>query len=123
MPHLTVSFSSNLVQMKNSSVLKLLNQTLLDSNQFDELDIKSRLVPLNDFLVGTGAAKSGFVHAQLAILSGRSADVKKALSTHLLQALQQSCEWPVDMQVQLSVEIQDIDRASYAKIILPECNY
>lgn len=86
------------------------------SGQFsDEFDIKSRAVKVEAFRVGTGIGERGFVHVKLALLSGRSPEVKKQLSEGLLAVLQDLAPWPADVQVQLCVEIVDIDRASYSK--------
>jgi 5-carboxymethyl-2-hydroxymuconate isomerase len=48
-------------------------------------------------------------------LSGRSAQIKKQLSESLLAVVQDVCEWPSGVEVQLCVEILDIDRDSYSK--------
>jgi 5-carboxymethyl-2-hydroxymuconate isomerase len=60
-------------------------------------------------------AERGFVHVKLALLSGRSPQIKKQLSESLLAVVQDLCEWPAGVEVQLCVEILDIDRESYAK--------
>jgi len=51
-------------------------------------------------------------------LSGRSAEVKKSLSENLLAALKGAGTWPTDVEVQLSVEVVDLDRESYAKVVV-----
>ncbi len=56
-----------------------------------------------------------FVHVKLALLSGRSPQIKKQLSESLLAVLQELCEWPAGVEVQLCVELVDIDRESYSK--------
>jgi 5-carboxymethyl-2-hydroxymuconate isomerase len=55
------------------------------------------------------------VHVKLAVLSGRSPQIKQQLSQSLLAVVQDLCEWPTGVDVQLCVEILDIDRESYAK--------
>ncbi|MES2952376.1 MAG: 5-carboxymethyl-2-hydroxymuconate Delta-isomerase [Pseudomonadota bacterium] len=115
MPHLTVEYSSNLPQFNAESALMALNQTLVASGQFEDIDIKSRAVRFEQFLVGTSTANRAFVHAKLALLSGRTTETKQALSKNLLDALQAICVWPVGLNVQLCVEVQDIERESYAK--------
>ena len=56
-----------------------------------------------------------FIHVKLALLSGRSPQIKKQLSESLLAVLQDLCEWPAGVEVQLCVELLDIDRDSYTK--------
>jgi 5-carboxymethyl-2-hydroxymuconate isomerase len=115
MPHLTIEYSDNLPQFDAQETLLALNTTLAASGQFEEVDIKSRAIRLDTFLVGTSPLDRAFVHAKLAILSGRSVETKQALSNRLLAALQAACAWPATLQVQLCVEVQEIERQSYAK--------
>ncbi|WP_377707397.1 5-carboxymethyl-2-hydroxymuconate Delta-isomerase [Pseudomonas protegens] len=116
MPHLHMEYTANLPQLDVDKALLRLNHGLVASGQLsDEFDIKSRAVKVEAFRVGTGIGERGFVHVKLALLSGRSPEVKKQLSEGLLAVLQDLAPWPADVQVQLCVEIVDIDRASYSK--------
>lgn len=115
MPHLTLEYTDNLPQFNASNALLALNKALLASGQFEETDIKSRAVRLDTFLVGTTPTGHGFAHVKLAMLSGRSTQVKSELSASLLNVLKQVCELPASPQVQLCIEIQDIERETYAK--------
>lgn len=116
MPHLHMEYTANLPQLDVDKALLRLNHGLVAPGQFsDEFDIKSRAVKVEAFRVGTGIGERGFVHVKLALLSGRSPEVKKQLSEGLLAVLQDLAPWPADVQVQLCVEIVDIDRASYSK--------
>ena len=65
--------------------------------------------------IGTAPAQRGFVHVQLRLLSGRSDAVKKELSDAMAAVLHRLTPQPPGMLVQLSVEIADMDRASYYK--------
>ena len=116
MPHLHLEYTANLPELNADVALMRLNNTLVGSGQFGaELDIKSRAVKVQTFRVGTALAERAFVHVKLAVLSGRSAEIKKQLSDSLLAVLKDLCEWPTGVEVQLCVEILDIDRESYAK--------
>jgi 5-carboxymethyl-2-hydroxymuconate isomerase len=119
MPHLTLEYTDSLAPTFHAaSALLKLNQALLDSGHFEEPDIKNRALQLDTYRTGTSQDARAFVHAKLAILSGRSAETKLQLSQALLRTLQGLCQWPAGVQVQLSVEVQDIDRPSYAKAII-----
>jgi 5-carboxymethyl-2-hydroxymuconate isomerase len=119
MPHLTLEYTSNLPLFKAADTLLAMNKVLLASAEFEALDIKSRAIRLDTYLVGTHVSNhpdnQAFVHAKLALLSGRSAQTKQALSAALLVVLEQACAWPKTQALQLCVEIVEIDRASYAK--------
>lgn len=119
MPHLHLEYTKNLPELCADKVLQRLNHVLLASGQFsNEVDIKSRAVQLDVFRVGTALAERGFVHVKLAILSGRSPEVKKQISESLLAALNEAVQWPAGVDVQLCVEILDIDRDPYSKLHL-----
>jgi len=115
MPHLTLEYTGNLPQFDIENVLLELNKALVDSGQFEEIDIKSRAVRHDTFVVGTSLNNRGFVHVTLAILSGRSVQIKSALTEKLLHTLRQVYETSVNVHVQLCVEVRDIEREPYAK--------
>ncbi|MFJ2712003.1 MULTISPECIES: 5-carboxymethyl-2-hydroxymuconate Delta-isomerase [unclassified Pseudomonas] len=116
MPHLHMEYTANLPQLNADVALIRLNNTLVASGQFAaEYDIKSRAVKIETFKVGTAMGERAFVHVKLALLSGRSPQIKKQLSESLLAVVQDLCEWPADIDVQLCVELLDIDRESYTK--------
>ncbi|MBV4459798.1 MULTISPECIES: 5-carboxymethyl-2-hydroxymuconate Delta-isomerase [Pseudomonas] len=116
MPHLHLEYTANLPQLNADLALIRLNNTLVASGQFAaEYDIKSRAVKVETFRVGTAPGERAFVHVKLALLSGRSPQIKRQLSESLLAALQDLCEWPAGVDVQLCVELLDIDRESYTK--------
>lgn len=119
MPHLHLEYTANLTQLETDKVLLRLNHALVGSGQFAaEFDIKSRAVKVEHFRVGTSMNARGFIAVRLALLSGRSPQIKQQLSQSLLAVLQDLGPWPADVQVQLSVELLDIDRDSYSKIAL-----
>ncbi|WPN45917.1 MULTISPECIES: 5-carboxymethyl-2-hydroxymuconate Delta-isomerase [unclassified Pseudomonas] len=116
MPHLHMEYTANLPELNADVALMRLNNTLVGSGQFGaEIDIKSRAVKVETFKVGTALTERAFVHVKLALLSGRSAQIKQQLSQSLLAVVQELCEWPAGVEVQLCVEILDIDRESYSK--------
>lgn len=120
MPHLHVEYSDNLRELDADRLLLRLNHVLVGSGQFaDELDIKSRAVPLASYRVGTGLGERAFAHIKLAILSGRSAEVKGQLSASLLEVLKESIPGAPGVDIQLCVEVLDIDRNAYSKLHLP----
>ena len=119
MPHLHLEYTANLTQLDADKALLRLNHALVASGQFGaEFDIKSRSFKVESFRVGTAMTARGFVAVRLALLSGRSAQVKKQLSESLLAVVQELGPWPEGVQVQLSVELLDIDRDSYSKVAI-----
>ncbi len=115
MPHLTLEYSDNVPSFDAHSVLLELNQALVASGQFEEIDIKSRAVRHDTYVVGTAPDNRGFVHVTLAILSGRSPQTKRALSEGVLHALKQVWAPAANVHIQLCVEVRDMEREPYAK--------
>ncbi|HCS46285.1 MAG TPA: 5-carboxymethyl-2-hydroxymuconate isomerase [Pseudomonas sp.] len=119
MPHLHMEYTANLPDLNADVALIRLNNALVASGHFSaEFDIKSRAVKVETFKVGTALSERAFVHVKLALLSGRSGQIKKQLSESLLAVLQDLCQWPTGVEIQLAVEILDIDRESYTKIAI-----
>lgn len=118
MPHLTLEYTNNLPRFDAANALRELNGALIESKLFEEADVKSRAYSVDTFLIGVSPAPRGFVHVRLAILSGRSEQLKRDLSASLLRTLKNRCELMAGGEIQLSVEVQDIERGSYAKATL-----
>lgn len=115
MPHLTLEYTSNLTKFDTERALLALNHALLASGHFEEVDIKSRAIRLDDYLIGTTGSAHAFVHVKLALLSGRSQQTRNELSNALLRVLRVSCKGISEDRLQMSVQIEEIDRPSYAK--------
>ena len=118
MPHLTLEYTSNLNKLDTERALLALNHALMASGHFEEVDIKSRAIKLDDFLIGTTGGAHAFVHVKLALLSGRSQQTRNELSNALLRVLRVSCKGISEDRLQMSVQVEEIDRPSYAKGVM-----
>lgn len=120
MPHITIEVSPDLIDFDSARALERVNRVLAESGQFDDADIKSRVLRLPDVLVGTTGTSQGFVHATLRLLAGRSQQSRAALSAGILQALISSLPAEAGWQrpVQVSVEVVEMDRPTYAKKVV-----
>ncbi|NHQ87290.1 5-carboxymethyl-2-hydroxymuconate Delta-isomerase [Iodobacter sp. HSC-16F04] len=114
MPHLNIEYSKNLSTFNPRLALQQLNNALIESGHFAEGDIQSRAMGFDDFLIGNVDEGRAFIHIKLQILSGRSPEVKKALSEALLQALK--TDTPQNIKLLIRTEIIDIDRPSYCML-------
>lgn len=90
MPHLSVEFSQHIQVSDETDLLLRLNTALFDSGQFGaSKDIKSRIYHANNSLIGLGADDGErFVVAHLAIMAGRSDEIKRDLVARVLAVLQ-----------------------------------
>ncbi len=118
MPHLTFEYTSNLASLDIKLCLRELNQVLVDSGQFEEIDIKSRALRFDDFFIGTNPEQRAFIHLKLSLLNGRSIEVRRDLSARLLERLHQLCDDQAMLHVQLCVEVLEIESGAYAKTAL-----
>lgn len=116
MPHLIVEYSGNLHDMPVAHAIEQLNVAVTASHEIlDEADLKTRMVKVDAYSVGTTNEARAFVHAQLRLLAGRSPEAKADLSERIATVLRRLTPRPKGVMVQLSVEIVDMDRGSYIK--------
>lgn len=120
MPHITIEVSPELTDFDSARALERVNRALAESGQFEDADIKSRVLRLHDVLVGTAGASQGFVHATIRLLAGRSQETRAALSAGVLEALTGSLPASAGLQrpVQVSVDVVEMDRPTYAKRVV-----
>ncbi|WP_373973960.1 5-carboxymethyl-2-hydroxymuconate Delta-isomerase [Chitinibacter sp. SCUT-21] len=113
MPNLTLEYTANLSDFDAVKNLASLNQYLIETGLFKEIEIKSRAIALHDFRIGGSAQNSAFVHATLSILRGRSVETRRELSEGLLQTLASHNDWSATISTQLRTEIREIDQDTY----------
>jgi 5-carboxymethyl-2-hydroxymuconate isomerase len=120
MPHVIVEYSDQLVaDFTPAAALARVNAALIASGEFEAGQIKSRALRLDVFQVGDGTvAEKAFIHAQLRLLSGRSAERKRELGAAVAQALRDSCGAAAGLHVQITVECIDMDRDIYNKLVI-----
>ncbi len=122
MPHLVLEYSANVPDHPDvRRVLLDLHDALMVSALFERKDIKSRAVRHEVFTVADGAEDRAFVALSIAILEGRSDDVKTALSDAALDVLARAFPKLVaGGRGAISVEIRDLHRASYRRVRVGE---
>lgn len=122
MPHLVLEYSANVPDHPDfRRVLLDLHDALMASALFERKDIKSRAVRHEVFTVADGAEDRSFVALSIAILEGRSDDVKAALSEAALDVLSRAFPKLVaGGRGAISVEIRDLHRASYRRVRVRE---
>ena len=111
MPHCVIEHSADI---DGKTLVSLVYKGALESNLFESegSDIKVRALSYSNFQ--TGNVDFNFVHVTLKILSGRSVVQKSNLTQLVLGQLKS-----IGMSnCSISVEVADIDRASYSKVIM-----
>ncbi|MDH5856145.1 5-carboxymethyl-2-hydroxymuconate Delta-isomerase [Lampropedia aestuarii] len=118
MPQVHLEYSANL-PIDAAKVLKAVNAALFATGQFKlPQDIKSRAQAFDAFVVGDDLPHQAFVHLRVAVIDGRSVEVRKAIADAALAALQAAHDWQaLPLQVQLGAEVHEITLATYARAI------
>lgn len=113
MPHCIIEYSKNLQKsVEPSKLISVVHQAAIESDLFDETDIRSRATAFDDYQIR--ADKHHFIHVTLRIMHGRSQEQKNQLSGKIIKALES-----LNLtSIILSVEICDIDKTTYAKVTL-----
>ena len=113
MPHCVVEYASKLKnEVPTKLLLNAVYQGALKSDLFDPSDIKVRSVAYDDHQAGD--VKLNFIHVSLRILDGRTTEQKHSLSNKVLDEL---LSFGLN-DISLTVEVSDIERATYAKKVL-----
>lgn len=112
MPHCIIEYAHTITQ--NLPVEQLMHAVYKGANQtglFDAADIKVRAHAFDEFYLPS--AEQTFVHVNLKILSGRDLSQRKVLTESVLEQLSRL---GIENSV-ISVEVNSIEKASYAKVI------
>ncbi|MEZ2720372.1 5-carboxymethyl-2-hydroxymuconate Delta-isomerase [Paenalcaligenes hominis] len=119
MPHLTIEYSANL-NPDPHALLTALNETLIQSGHFAEFDIKTRLFPVEYFLIGNQGQRA-FAHACLKLMPGRSLEIRADLAQRLSQTLSQQLSHATELHTQFSAEVLELHAPTYSKHFSSNC--
>lgn len=110
MPHCIIEYARELESEHSiQNLVEQVHRSAAETGLFQPEDIKTRAIPVDHYF--SENPSNTFVHVTAKILSGRTEEQKKHLSRSLLTTL--DTELP---QASIkTVEVVDIDRASYAK--------
>ena len=118
MPQIAIEYSANLGASFDARALAgEVHRLIAETIDTDLGNCKTRLIALDDYLVGDGSPREAMVHVDLRILSGRSDAQKKALGEAVLEAALGCIAGP-SLRIQVTVEVRDLDRANYHKKVL-----
>jgi 5-carboxymethyl-2-hydroxymuconate isomerase len=113
MPHCIIEYAKELEQtLAINELLLVVHQAVVASQLFERQSIKSRAIAYEHYL--TGGEKKPFIHITLRILLGRNHQQKKDLTELVLDKLREL----VKPAISLSVEVMDIEKISYKKLVL-----
>ncbi|SHN33522.1 5-carboxymethyl-2-hydroxymuconate Delta-isomerase [Actinacidiphila paucisporea] len=116
MPHTTVEYSGTLAEALDRPAFgKALHEALVTVAGGRADGCKTRFVRHDDLYIADGSPDRAMVHVEIALLSGRTPEVKRALTEAVLAALRENTAPTPRLEVQFSVDLRDLDRESYAR--------
>lgn len=121
MPHLHLEYSDNLQHLIQTQPLLLaMHQALFNAGYVtDPDDLKSRAIMQQDYVIGLSPrTDQAYAHAKVSLLSGRSVEVRQAISALVLEVMQQSIAPQPELKIQLCVEIIEMPKQTYSKVTI-----
>ena len=120
MPHLTLEYTANLEEKAPSPELLVgIHRILKSVGKIKIENCKSRWRMVEEWVTGDGEGESAFVHLDIRFLEGRTPEVKHSIGEGTVELLHDHFHHAVErfhaLELQITVEIQDIRRAAYFK--------
>lgn len=113
MPHIKMEISNNIEIPSDKNIFLALQKILHDCADVPAQNCKSRIHVSSNFLVGDEKTPA-FVHLEIALLEGRSPQVKSQIGEKALQVLHDVFASDT-LGTQITVEVRDIQLAQYFK--------
>ncbi|CAG7631174.1 5-carboxymethyl-2-hydroxymuconate Delta-isomerase [Actinacidiphila bryophytorum] len=121
MPHTTVEYSGTLAEALDRPAFgKALHEALVTVAGGRAGGCKTRFVRHDDLWIADGSPHHAMVHVEISLLSGRTPEVKRALTEAVLAALREHTAPTPQYAVQFSVDLRDLDREAYVGHQEPE---
>ena len=116
MPHVIIEYSDDLVPLPSlDEVFARVHGVIVDLAGSPISNLKSRAYAVRS-LVGDGDPSRAMVHAEIALMEGRTRETKAAVAEAVVGILCDAFAPASDgRDVQTTVEVRDIERATYAK--------
>ena len=119
MPHLRIEYSANLAHAPAwPALFAELHAMLHRVASIEPANCKSRAYAADAFLVGEPGRSpaEAFVHLELRIFEGRTAELVEAIGSEALACLERACRDASPAQpLQITVAIDELPRARYFK--------
>lgn len=118
MPHLTLEYSSNIVnRVDHAALFSALHQGLSRIGTFKIEDFKSRAYPAAAFFIGTGNDNQSFVNLDIATFRGKPLDERKLLTETALEILAGYFDDTLKgTNCDISVQITELERDVFSRV-------
>lgn len=116
MPHIVLEYTDDIpVTPDFNSLFADLHQVLVNEAGINIRNCKSRAIKLDNYFIGDEQSKNSFIHLAVRTFSGRSDDIKMKIGEKLRQVLVDYFAQSTGDDVQITVEIEEIDKRFYFK--------
>ena len=119
MPHITLEYTDNIDQpIEFRDLFAELHQVLSSVAGISIANCKSRARCLDTYHIGEGKAGNAFVHLEVRLLEGRSAELKREIGERGLEVLKKHFARSLsDRHLQITLEVRDMQRQAYFKAV------
>lgn len=119
MPQITVEYSQVLGETFDRRAFALALHPMAAEMIGSALtSFKTRFTAIEDGVIGDGHARHAMVHVDFRLLSGRPADLKQHLGAAVLKLARAHVAAVPGLDIQVTVEVRDLDRAHYHKAVV-----
>jgi len=115
-PHIRLDTTADLPE--NADIPEILGELVVELSRHQTIDaasIKAYHTLRVNWVMGAGA-KPGFVHCEVAILTGRPVELRKAIGAGIADVLR--CRFATSLEsgdAGLTVEVREMDRETYVR--------
>ena len=114
MPHLQLEYTKNIQTIINPVLFEQLFSIL---NKLADISIdncKSRSIQINDYKIGSGNNKIGFVHLEIKILEGRKKEIRNQIGRESMEIIRSYFKkYTTKYNIQYSIEILEMKKEDY----------
>lgn len=119
MPHCILEYTDNIADPVDfRDLFRQLHDVLVGTGEFTLADIKSRAIRHEVYLIADGDPDRVFITMNLAVLTGRSDEVKAHMARAVRELLERSFPRTLaEKKCSLSVQVSELHRPSYQKVL------
>lgn len=121
MPQIIVEYSAILAaSFERQALARALHPLAAELVGSALTSFKTRFIALDEVVIGDGDARHAMVHIDFRLLSGRPAELKQRLGRAVLELARAHVPPVPGLDIQVTVEVHDLDRANYHKVVVSE---
>ena len=114
MPHLKLEYTKNIQTIINPILFEQLFSILNKVADISLANCKSRSIQINDYHIGSGNHKIGFVHLEIKLLEGREKEIRNQIGRESMEIMRlYFTEYTKKCNIQFSIEILEMKKEDY----------